>query len=153
MHQTNPVQTLRQIRDLLRPGGWLVAQEPLRTPPPRSHPDLEALSGYWNLLHNLMERAGVPYEAVENLPRSAREAGFEVSGMSGYFMTMDPELGFEIHASTIAAARERAIRSGIATENQIDDLVRGLRAAKDGEYQWVSAPFFLDLTLRKPITA
>jgi SAM-dependent methyltransferase len=33
MHQANPVRTLRQIAALLRPGGWLVAQEPLRTPP------------------------------------------------------------------------------------------------------------------------
>jgi SAM-dependent methyltransferase len=75
MHQTNPVQTLRQVAELLRPGGWLVAQEPLRTPPPRSHPDLEALAGYWELLHRLLERAGVPAGAVEDLPRSAREAG------------------------------------------------------------------------------
>jgi hypothetical protein len=36
--------------------------------------------------------------------------------MSGYFMTHDPESGFEIHAGTIAAARERAIRSGVATD-------------------------------------
>ncbi|HEX8928883.1 MAG TPA: class I SAM-dependent methyltransferase, partial [Actinomycetota bacterium] len=58
MHQANPVQTLRRIAALLRPGGWLVAQEPLRTPPPRSQPDLAALAGYWELLHQLLERAG-----------------------------------------------------------------------------------------------
>jgi SAM-dependent methyltransferase len=153
MHQANPVQTLRRIAELLRPGGWLVAQEPLRTPPPRSRPDLEALAGYWALLHALLERAGVPEGAVEDLPRSAREAGLEVAGMSGHFMTHDPELGFELHAGTIAAARERAVRSGVATEQQIDDLVGSLHAARGGEYGWVSSPFFLDLTLRKPITA
>jgi hypothetical protein len=125
-------------------------QEPLRTPPPQSHPDLEALGHYWELMHQLLERAGVPSGAVEGLPRSAREAGFEVTAMSGYFMTMDPELGLEIHAGTIAAARERAIRSGLATEKEIDELVRSLRAAKGGEYAWVASPFFLDLTLRKP---
>jgi hypothetical protein len=27
------------------------------------------------------------------------------------------------------------------------------RAAKGAEYGWVTSPFFLDLTLRKPITA
>jgi hypothetical protein len=66
-------------------------------------------------------------------------------------MMMDAELGFELHASTMAAARDRAIRSGIATEKQIDNLVLGLRAAKDGVYAWVSFPFLVDLTLRKPM--
>jgi len=104
-------------------------------------------------MHQLLERAGVPSGAVEDLARSAREAGFEVCTTSGAFMTTDPELGFELHASTVAAARERAIRSGIATEKLLDDLVGSLRAAKGGEYGWVSMPFFLDLTLRKPVTA
>jgi SAM-dependent methyltransferase len=153
MHQANPVRTLRRIAELLRPGGWLVAQEPLRTPAPRSHPDLAALARYWELLHALLERAGVPAGAVEDLPRSARQAGFEVAGMSGYFMTHDPELGFELHASTLAAARERALRAGVATEQQIDELVGSLRAAKGGEHAWVSSPFFLDLKLRKPMMA
>ena len=152
MHQPDPALTLRRIANLLRPGGLLVAHEPLRSPPPRSHPDVEALASYWELLHELLERAGVPQRAVDNLPRYAREAGFEVAALSGYFMNMRPELGFELHASTIAAARERAVRSGVATERQIDDLVLALSAAKRAEHEWVSSPFFLDLTLRKPMT-
>ena len=51
------------------------------------------------------------------------------------------------------AARERAVASGIATGQQIDDLASDLRAAKSGGYEWVSMPFFLDLTLRKPLAA
>ena len=149
MHQADPVRTLRRIAGFLRPGGWFVAQEALRIPPPRSHPYLEALTGYWNLIYELLDRAGVPPGTVGDLPRSAREAGFEVAGMSGCFETADPELAFEIHASTLAAAAERAVQSGIAA-GRIDDLVQEIRAAKDGGYEWVSSPFYLDLTLRKP---
>jgi len=150
-HQPDPVRTLRQIAGLLRPGGWLVAHEPLPTPPPKSHPDLAALADYWALLHQMLQRAGVPAGAVEDLPRSARAAGFEVVELSGHFMDPRPALGFELHAATVAAARERAIPIRLATERQIDELVDALRGAKDGDYGWVTSPFFLNLTLRKPM--
>lgn len=150
MHQADPVRTLRQLAGLLRPGGWLVAQEPLRSPPPRSHPDLEALATYWELLHELIERAGVPRGAVEGLAGSARAAGLEVVETGGFFSTTDPEFGFGLHADGLAAARERAVNSGFAAET-IDDLVARLNAAKSGGYEWVSTPFLLDLILRKPI--
>jgi hypothetical protein len=55
-----------------------------------------------------------------------------------------------LHAATLQAAGERAVASGVATGQQIDDLVSDLRVAEDGGYEWVSTPFFLDLTLRKP---
>jgi SAM-dependent methyltransferase len=154
MHQPDPVRTLRQIAGLLRPGGWLVAQEALRSPPPRSHPHLDVLGAYWDLLYELLERAGgVPRGAIDGLAGSARAAGLEVVAVDGSFATMDPELGFDLHAATVLAARERAVASGIASEQQIEDLVSDLRAAKGGGYEWVSGPFFLDLTLRMPLAA
>jgi hypothetical protein len=48
--------------------------------------------------------------------------------------------------------RERAVRLGIAAE-RIDEVLVTLRAAGNGQYEWVSAPFFLDLALRKPVVA
>ena len=150
MHQPDPLRTLRRISGLLRPGGWLVAQEVLRSPPPRSHPHLEALSGYWNVVYEVLDRTGVPAGAVEDLPRSARRAGLEVAGMNGCFLTLDPEVGFGLHASSLAAIRERATSLGIAA-GRVDDLVGEIRAAKDGGYEWVSSGFVLDLTLRKPV--
>jgi len=130
-----------------------VAQEAVRFPPPRSHPDLDALGDYWAVLHDMLERAGLSATAVADLPQTARDAGFEVAGMSGHFMVHDPASGFELHAGTMAAARDRAIRSGVATEQRADDLVTRLRDAMSGDHTWVSSPFFLDLALRKPITA
>jgi hypothetical protein len=101
------------------------------------------------LVHEVMERAGVPRGTVEGLPRSAREAGLDIAEADGFFATQDPELGFEIHAGTLVAAKERAVKAGIAAE-MIDDLVASLRAAETGGYEWVTSPFLLDLVLRKP---
>ncbi|HET9118553.1 MAG TPA: hypothetical protein VFN75_10865, partial [Pseudonocardiaceae bacterium] len=139
---------------LLRPGGWVVAQEALRSPPPRSHPHVDALGAYWDLVHEVMERAGgASHDAVDGLAESARVAGLEVVAADGSFAIMDPELGFGLHAATLLAARERAVGSGIASGQQIDGLASDLHAAKDGGCQWVSMPFVLDLTLRKPVAA
>jgi SAM-dependent methyltransferase len=154
MHQPDPVRTLGQIARLLRPGGWIVAQEALRSPPPRSHPHLDALGAYWDLVYEVLERAGgVPHDSVDGLSGSARAAGLEVVVVKGTFGVHDPGLGFDIHASTLVAVRERAVASGVVSGEQIDDLVGDLRAAKGGGYEWVSSPFFLDLALRKPATA
>jgi SAM-dependent methyltransferase len=151
MHQPDPVRTLSQIARLLRPGGWIVAQEALRSPPPRSHPHLDALGAYWDLAYQVLERAGgVPHGAVDGLAGSARAAGLDVVDVNGSFAIVDPELGFDLHAATLLAARERAVASGIAAGPQIDDLAGDIRAVKGGGYEWVSTPFMLDLTLRKP---
>lgn len=154
MHQRDPVKTLRRLAGLLRPGGWIVAQEALPYPPPRSHPQHDALGAYWSLLHGLLEQvAGVPHGAVETLPQLARAAGLEVVAVNGSFAAMDPDVGFDLHADTLAAAKERGVSSGVWTETQIDTLVNDLRAAKAAGYEWVSTPFYLDLALRKPRTS
>jgi SAM-dependent methyltransferase len=149
MHQADPVRTLRRIADLLRPGGWLVVHEALESPPPRSHPHLRAVADHWDLVHEVLHRNGVPAGAVEDLPRSARQAGLEVTAMRGLFLVEDPEPMFEIYAATVEAVRERGIQLGIAAE-RIDGLVQDLRAAKDGGYEWVTSSYYLDLALRKP---
>jgi SAM-dependent methyltransferase len=149
MHQADPVLALRAIARLVRPGGWIIMHEPLRNPPPRSHPHMDALEVYWGMLHGLLEQAGVPRGTVENLPRAARAAGLEAAWSDGFFILGEPELGFEIHASTLAAFKQAAVHRGIAAQT-IDDVLASLRAGKAGGYEWVSTPFFLDLALRKP---
>jgi SAM-dependent methyltransferase len=148
MHQRDPAQTMQRIAALLRPGGWIVAHEPLRSPPPRSSPPLDALTTYWELLHDVVERLGAPQGSVDRLARVARDVGLEVVETSGFFQIVAPEQGFDLHASTIAAAKSRAIQSGVGSGAEIDALERALRAAGDGGYHWVTTPFFLALTLR-----
>jgi hypothetical protein len=87
---------------------------------------------------------------VDDLPRAARAAGLEVISAEGFFTVMDPGLAFDLHASTLAAARARAVASGLASEREVDALIHSIRAARDEAYDWVTSPFMLDLTLGKP---
>jgi hypothetical protein len=81
-------------------------------------------------LHAVRDRADVPPFAVEELPRTARAAGFEVVAANGFFAVMEPQLGFEFYAATTAALKDRAIQTGVATARAVDELVNTLRAAK-----------------------
>jgi SAM-dependent methyltransferase len=152
VHQRDPAQTMQRIAALLRPGGWIIAHEPLRSPPPRSSPPLDALTTYWELLNDMVERLGAPQGSVDALARVARDVGLDVVETSGFFQIVEPEQGFDLHASTIAAAKSRAIESGVGSGAEIDALERALRAASDGGYDWVTTPFFLALTLRTPLS-
>ena len=91
-----------------------------------SHPHLEAVADHWDLVHEVLHRNEVPAGAVEDLPRSARQAGLEVTAMRGLFLVEDPALMFEIYAATLEAVRERGIQLGIGAE-RIDGLVQDLR--------------------------
>jgi SAM-dependent methyltransferase len=151
MHQPQPARTLARIASLLRPGGWVVVQEPLRTPAPRSSPPCEALTVYWELLHSVIESAGVPHDSVDGLGAAAHAAGLDVVVRNGFFIPADAPLGFSLHAGTLAAAKTHAVKSGAATSADVDELVSELRAAAHAGYAWVTTPFFADLALKKPL--
>jgi hypothetical protein len=81
--------------------------------------------------------------------RNAPSAGLHVASADGFFVLGEPELGFEIHAGTLAAFSGATVQLGIAAET-IDGLICSLRAGKAAGYEWVSTPFFMDLALRRP---
>ncbi len=148
MHQADPERTLRKIAGMLRPGGWLLVQEPLRTPPPQSYPPAGAIGRYWERMHEAAARSGVAPDAVENLRASAARAGFEVAGARGFFNVMEPAVGFDIHASAVAALKSRLVGTGMAAGPEVDELELSLRQAASAD-GWLTSPFMLDLALRK----
>jgi ubiquinone/menaquinone biosynthesis C-methylase UbiE len=149
VHQTDPVATLRRIASLLRPGGWIIAQEPLLVPPPVSFPRLDALDTYWAMLMTaIAQRAGLPAQSVERLPQAAVAAGLGVVRTDGSFAVGPPSEVIGLHAATLAGARDRIVATGLATAAEIDAVLAAMAAAGESGYEWATSPFFLDLTLR-----
>ena len=151
VHQPDPGRTLRQIAGLVKPGGWVIAQEPLAMPLPRSFPDFDAVGAAWGLMADLVERSGAPSQVAEQLPQWAAAAGLEVVRMDGSFSFGPPAAYFGLYSSALTAMRERAVGAGLTTGQDIDAIVASLAAAQPAAYEWVTSPAYLDLTLRKPV--
>jgi hypothetical protein len=100
-------------------------------------------------MHEAAARSGVAPDAVEGPPSSAARAGFEVVRTAGFFDVMEPSVGFDIHASAVAALKGRLTGTGVATSPEVDALERSLRRPASGADGWLTTPFMLDLTLRK----
>jgi SAM-dependent methyltransferase len=148
MHQRDPLHTLTRIREAVRPGGWLVAMEPLPSPAPFSAPPNDDVRVAWDLLHRAMHHAGASPTAVCDVPAAAPRAGFEVVELGGCFQPTDPTTGYALHAASTAAARERIIASGAATAEETDAIIDRLQKAATGADGWVTSPLSLTVTLR-----
>ncbi|MBV8291568.1 MAG: class I SAM-dependent methyltransferase [Mycobacterium sp.] len=149
MHQANPAETLSAVSRLVRPGGWIVVQEPLRFPPPVSHPRVPAQERYWELMYLAMEASGIPSYSVETLPGSAETAGLEVVHIGGFNRpALDAASSLELHLLTLVASRARIVGSGVASETEVEALLAEMRAAMAEDLQWSASPFFLDLVMR-----
>lgn len=150
VHQPDAARMLRQIATALRPGGWIIAQEPLYDPAPVSRPHHDSLAPAWHLMLDLIRGISGSPGGAEPLPRLAADAGLEVVRVDGSFGVGDAPGYFPLFAGTLDAMRERGIAAGLVTAAEIDALTGPLNEAAGGGYDWVAGPFFLDLTLRKP---
>jgi SAM-dependent methyltransferase len=151
MHQADPAATLAAMSRLVRPGGWIVAQEPLRHPPPTSHPRVPAQEKYWELMYRAMEANGTPSFSVESLPRSAQEAGLEVVHMGGFYRpTLDTVRSLDLHLTTLAASKARIVAANVATDAEVDGLLAEIQEAMTEGRTWSASPFVLDLVMRTP---
>lgn len=147
MHQSNPQETLERIAAHLRPGGWVVAMEPLWLPQPFAHPPCQPVADAWDMLRRATVGGGAAPDSIVELHGAAQRAGFTVVHTGGSFQPMDPALGMALHAATTRAAQERIIATGAATADEVDAVVAELERASSS-VDWVTTPLSLNLALQ-----
>ena len=152
-HQPDPAATLRRIAAPLRPGGYLVAHEPLVDgPQPRSEPHVAQSE----LLLRWIRDAGLRHrrspDASRHFHTIARQAGpREVSQrVFGQVESEDSRLAIQGQRDALVAIRPVLLRHGLATEGEIDVVLDRLAEAERLQFEVHFAILYVELVAQAP---
>jgi len=127
-HLTEPEKVLHEVHRILRPGGALVCQD-LHLSSLYSVPESAAYSRIVELCLEMGRRLGVNYNFGINLPGAAVRAGFravEVRLDQPAYLRGEEKCLWE---HTFAEVFPSMIRTGVASPDELQELLQGMRAA------------------------
>jgi ubiquinone/menaquinone biosynthesis C-methylase UbiE len=132
MYQRDPAATLRQIARLVRSGGRIVAQDLLSDPNyPRFYPPVPASERIQRLFFGLVERKGGTPDMARRYGPICEEAGLRVIEQRGRFrVSDDPGEELVIYRDVLVNMRSNLLAQGLATDEEINALVREMDAAR-----------------------
>jgi ubiquinone/menaquinone biosynthesis C-methylase UbiE len=128
IHLCRPVDALRSVFEVLRPGGIVVCEEPDLSLI-YSEPISEAYDRYLKIAFMAGEKRGVDYAGGRRLHCWLREAGFEIERIDAYqkhYLT-GAHKGF--WSWSFIEGGTSLIADGLLTAEQLQELARGMRAA------------------------
>jgi 2-polyprenyl-3-methyl-5-hydroxy-6-metoxy-1,4-benzoquinol methylase len=131
-HLTDPLKVLIEAYRLLKRGGALVCQD-LRLSSIFCSPESSAYTRWVQLGHALGAKLGVDYDFGVRLPAAAAQTGFRSIQihLEQPAYLRGPEKRLWEH--TFAEASPVAVRNGVATEDELKDLLHQMRETADDE--------------------
>ncbi len=149
--QSNPAETLRRIASILRPGGHIVAHEPLIVPRvPRSLPEVPAIDINWEWLLQILQRLGGSPDIPRRYLTLCREAGLTEVTQRGFFScdVAQASLRISIEHDSVLAGRAAIEKLGIASAEQVDSVLGQFKEAQAWEFQALFTGLYVELVAR-----
>jgi SAM-dependent methyltransferase len=131
VHQRDPVATLRAITRFMRPGGRIVAMEPLRDPGfPRFDPPVPAVERIRDLDVAHIRARGLPYDIAWEYGEVFAAAGLQLLEWRGHMSLSTSDTVFlGAIGKLLPSQKTGLLAAGLTTEEEIDELTAEVDAA------------------------
>jgi SAM-dependent methyltransferase len=130
-HQRDPVATLRAVARLMRPGGRIIAMEPLRDQGfPRFDPPIPAVERIRELDIAHLRARGLPWDLAWEYGDVFPAAGLRLLEWRGHLSLFTDDTTFlEFFGKLLPAQKPGLLAAGLTTEAEIDQLTAEIDAA------------------------
>lgn len=151
VHLSRPIDAMRAILEILKPGGVMVCEE-ADVGQIYAEPRAAAYEEVRELALKAGQARGVDYDGGRRAHTWAREAGFELVHVAAYHPHYldGPHKGF--WNWTFRNASERLVHEGLLTQEKWRELVEGMTAADDDPNTVVAHCRMHQLIARKPLS-
>jgi ubiquinone/menaquinone biosynthesis C-methylase UbiE len=154
VNQKDPVTALRGVASLVRPGGHVIIHEVLDDPAfPMFDPPVPAFQRFLQLLWESLRLAGKRPDIARQFRSIAREADLKEVSQRGLFNATPADAGDFVQEQGLGmllAFKPSLLKSGLATRDEIDELVRELKQATSVQYRSFFSWILLELIAQVP---
>jgi hypothetical protein len=131
IHLKRPLQALRALRDLVRPGGRVVCEE-LDLGQWLCNPPTRCMERFFELNLKLGEHCGEDYRLGSALPRLFRETGFDTPETTAHFPLVLHGENKRLLAMTFDQFAPALVQAGLATPEEVKHIAQDMaRVAAD----------------------
>jgi ubiquinone/menaquinone biosynthesis C-methylase UbiE len=151
VHQQDPIDSLRRIASLVRPGGRIVAHEiPPASGYPALTPSVPALQRVDALVHAGVKARGGTYDAAHQFATLSCKASLRLISQRGFLPAAEPVSLLETFQAVLRSLRSGLIATHVTTEHEIEDLLATLERAKAGDYVSAFANLYIEMIAEVP---